>query len=373
MRRKKIIALVSNNIATDQRLIKVGTTLSNRGYEFLLVGTTHRGKPELNLPFFTHRISLFFDKGALFYAELNLRLLLYLLTHLRSDHILLANDLDTLLPAYIVAKLKKTPLAFDSHEIFSELPALNQNPKAKKVWKTLEKFLMPRLKTVYTVSNSYAQWFEKEYHISCQLIQNLPFLAKTNRGISHSDSPYTLIYQGAMNPSRGIEKMILTMHHLPDCQLWLVGDGPELETYKELAQQQKLENQIKFWGRIAPEKLKEITSQAHLGLSLEEASALSYRYALPNKLFDYIHAGIPVLGTWELPEVEAIVTKYGIGAVIQNNQAQHIAERVKFIRKYPFSHWTEKLETAALQLNWQNQEQDLVAIFDGIASCATVE
>lgn len=365
--KNRIISLVSNNIATDQRLIKIGTTLQNSGYDFKLIGTKHRGSPSLeHIPFKTRRLPILFQRNFLFYAELQIRIFFQLLRENKKESILLANDLDTLLPAFLISKIFRIPLVFDSHEIFSELPSLKENSIQKKVWKLLEKWLLPKLKFMYTVSHAYANFFKTQYGIQPKIIKNVPFLnSETETPNSELRTPNSsLIYQGAINPSRGIDKMILAMQYLEDVQLNIVGDGPCLNEYKTLAHQLQLGEKVKFLGRIKPEKLKHITPKMDLGLSLEEDNGLSYRYALPNKMFDYIHAGIPVLGSSDLVEVKELIQKYQIGDVIQNHEPDHIAKKIAELLKLGKYHFSKNVEIAAKDLNWQNQEAELLSIFE---------
>src|SRR5688500_271887 len=100
----------------------------------------------------TNRFRMFFEKGALFYAWFNVRLFWFLL--FRSSDILVANDLDTLLPNYLVSKLKRKKLVYDSHEYFTEVPELISRPKVKAVWEHIERFIFPKLKYVSTVNHS---------------------------------------------------------------------------------------------------------------------------------------------------------------------------------------------------------------------------
>ena len=140
--RKKVIALVSNNISTDQRLIKVGTSLQKNGFEFNLIGCTHTSKKDLShIPFTTQQLNLIFKKNFVFYAELQIRHLINLIGMDTNNSILLSNDLDTLIPAKIIAKLYNIPLVVDFHEIFSELPTLKAGSYQKKTWQWLEKKL----------------------------------------------------------------------------------------------------------------------------------------------------------------------------------------------------------------------------------------
>ncbi|MGI9527447.1 MAG: glycosyltransferase [Weeksellaceae bacterium] len=366
--RNRIISLVSNNIATDQRLIKVGKTLTQSGYEFLLIGLKHRGEPSLDhVQFLTKRLPVLFKKNIFFYVEIQIRFLIQLLKESKSNTIILANDLDTLLPAFLVAKTFKIPLIFDSHEIFSELPSLKEGSIQKRVWQYLERRLLPKTDAMYTVSNSYATFFKDSYGIDAKVVSNFPV-----SNLVHPDKNKTtqilnenkiLIYQGAINESRGIDKMILAMPYLENTVLWIVGDGPMKPIYEQLVKSENLEDKIKFWGRINPETLKNITAQANLGLSLEEDNGLSYRYALPNKVFDYIYAGIPILGSSDLPEVEDIILKYKVGDVIHNHNPTHIADKIKQILARPKNEFKAGIEKAQSDFKWENHEPILLSLF----------
>ncbi|MXV39317.1 glycosyltransferase [Flavobacteriaceae bacterium Ap0902] len=367
---QKIISLVSNNIATDQRLIKVGTSLKNNGYDFLLIGTQHRGTPSVaHIPFKIKRVSIFFKRNIFFYAELQFRLLFQLLIEDKKNSILLANDLDTLLPAYVVSKMFKIPLVLDSHEIFSELPTLKPGSIQKKVWCFLEKKLIPQVDKMYTVSPSYALFFKNKYGKEAAVVSNFPVLK--NNLSQQADlkiaidkkTKYVLIYQGAINESRGIDKMILAMQYLDDTALWIIGDGPLKKSYQKLAQKENLLAKVQFLGRINPNELKAITPLADLGLSLEEDNGLSYKYALPNKVFDYVHAGIPVLGSSDLPEVKNIINKYKIGDVIKSHDPIDIAKKIQGLLKTDKSIFKSGLSEAQKDLNWENHESILLDTF----------
>jgi len=153
----KIIISVSNNLITDQRVSKVCNSLYKNGFDILLIGRPFPLKKTLLIdrPYKTKFIPLLFNKGVLFYAEYNIRLF-FILLFLKKD-ILLANDLDTLLPNFLVSKIQRTKLVFDSHELFSEIPEIVDKPFVKKVWLCLEAFIIPKLKNNYTVCKSISR------------------------------------------------------------------------------------------------------------------------------------------------------------------------------------------------------------------------
>ena len=366
---KKIIISVSNDIVTDQRVIRVAGTLIRNGYEVLIVGRVLPGTIEMGtFPYVIHRFSMCFKKGPLFYFFLNLRLFFFLL--FRKVDILLANDLDTLSANFLVAKLKRIPLVYDSHEYFTEVPELVDRKIIKHIWLFIESSIVPKLKYIYTVNQSIADIYIKKYHVDVKVIRNLPEC--NNEEFPKVDIPGILtrkiiLYQGALNMARGIDLAIRAMTHLKYAILVIAGDGPERKTLEELTEFLDLNGNVIFLGRKLPAELVGITAQADLGISFEQKVGLNYYYALPNKIFDYIHAEIPVLVS-PFPEMEKLVNYYGVGEVVNSYDPKSIATQMNSMiqdqekRKL----WKEKLIKAANELCWNKEEKSLIELFDNI-------
>ncbi|MEE1119683.1 MAG: hypothetical protein U0K90_07095, partial [Bacteroidales bacterium] len=149
---KRINVSVSNDLICDNRVNKTCKSLVNYGLSVKLIGRAFKNSPKLpSRDYECKRLPIFFKKNAIYYAELNLKLFFYLL--FSKQDFLWANDLDTLLPNYLVAKLKRKPLIFDSHEHFTQVPELKDNPFAKKVWKAVEKHCIKGCDAIFTVCN----------------------------------------------------------------------------------------------------------------------------------------------------------------------------------------------------------------------------
>lgn len=369
----KILSAVINNIETDQRLDKVCNSLLKFGYEVELMGTTIKGKPTLNKEYKTSFIPMKNEVGFKSYAEFNLKLFVALLFKAKKNTILLANDLDSLLPFYLVSKIKNLPLVFDSHEIYSELPSLSNRPNTKKFWKTLERILLPRVKNFYTVSNGYANWFKNEYGSNPEIIRNVPHLQKLNdkENLIFFKLPQVpenhkiVLYQGALNMSRGLEFMIEAMLYVENCVFWIAGDGPKRDDLKKLVDEYNLNHKVFFLGNVPPKILKTITPLAEVGISLEQDLGISYKYALPNKIFDYFQAKVPILSTY-LPEIKSTIEHYKAGRIIKKHDAKHIAEELNMLLKEGKKSYYENLKIAAKECSWENEEPKLKAIFDQI-------
>ncbi len=366
---KHIHLAVTNDLVSDNRVHRIATTLSEMGFAVTLTGRRLPHSPLLsNRNYNTRRMQLLFRKGMLFYAEYNIRLFLYLLFS-RYD-IIVANDLDTLPACALAASLKRKLLIYDSHEYFTEVPELVHRPRVKHFWERLERFFIRKVDAAYTVCASIAAIYRKKYEIPFQVVRNLPALNSTSPKQSFllnipANNKKIVLYQGALNIGRGLEKMINAMKFMPDAVLIIAGDGDLREQLHQLVNDKQLSDRVHFTGRLPLEQLASLTKMAHLGLSLEEDLGLNYRYALPNKLFDYISSEIPVLCS-SLPEMKKIVDDYRIGCTISPDStteelAKKISEMLNDAVNQPT--WKKNLQKAAKELTWEQESKVIETIY----------
>ncbi|MCX6292538.1 MAG: glycosyltransferase [Bacteroidetes bacterium] len=370
---RRAIISVTSDLVTDQRVNRTAVTLQNHGLDVTLVG--RRMKKSLPLSprdYKTVRFGLWFEKGAMFYATYNFRLFIYLLFH-RAD-ILVANDLDTLLPNFLASKIKGAELFYDSHEYFTEVPELENRNRVKKIWKTLERFLFPKLKHVFTVNESIAELYRKEYNKTVAVIRNVPvaargnFIGKTRMELNLPENKKIILFQGAgINIHRGAEEALEAMLYVEDALLLFIGSGDVIEQLKSMSAVLNLADKVYFIPKLPLEELRNYTHVADIGLTLDKDTNINYRYSLPNKLFDYIHAGLPVLAS-PLVEVKKIIDRYSIGMTVSNHDPKHIAEKINemFGDENRFAQWKENLKLAAADLCWEKEEKKLLDIFHDV-------
>ena len=356
---EKIIVSVTNDISTDQRVEKVCSTLYNAGYEILLIGRKNKNSKPINRKYKTRRINILFKKSFLFYVEFNIKLFFILL--FSKKNILLSNDLDTLLANYLVSLLQRKKIVYDSHELFPEIPELVNRPFVKKFWSNLEKLILPKLKNNYTVCDSIAEFYDDRYQTNFKTIMNLP----TKKEIKVHKFPFEyknqkiILYQGAINIGRGLELMIETMQFLDNCILVIIGNGDIFKDLQEVVQSKKLDNKVYFLGRKNPKELQQLTPLADLGISIEEDLGLNYKYALPNKIFDYVQAEVPILVS-DLPEMKKVVLDHKVGEIVINRNPQRLANQIEKILD---NNYSKALKTAKEKLIWEHQEKLLLSIF----------
>lgn len=363
---KRILISVTNDLGNDQRVHRVATTLTEMGFEVCLIGRKRTGsKPLRKRAYKTKRFAYLFESGKLFYLAYAFRMFWWLL--FQKADVFWANDMDTLLPNFLVAKLRRKKLVYDSHEYWTEVPELIQRPKTRAIWLWLEKRLFPKVDKAITVNKSIAEIYQKAYGIPVSVLRNLPILNSTileNDGREVSKEK-AIIYQGALNVGRGIGLMIDAMRFLPSYQLWIVGYGDVENDLKDHAHGVVWKSQIHFKGFLEPDQLKLLTQKAKLGLSLEEDMGASYHFALPNKLFDYIQAGLPVIVS-ALPEMTSIVEAYQVGEVLgkEERNAESLAKRIRSIceNQDQYQKYSDNSKAAAKLLNWENEKRELESL-----------
>jgi glycosyltransferase involved in cell wall biosynthesis len=310
-----------------------------------------------NVPWKTHRFRMIFKKGFLFYKFYNIRLFFYLFFH-RFD-LLVANDLDTLLPNYFVSRLKGIPLVYDSHEYFTGVPELQNRHFVRWVWRSIERKILPGLRYFITVSDPIAEQYFTEYGIRPVTIRNCasgsdqiePF-TRSELGIDPFD--LLLVFQGAgINIQRGAEELIEAMKQVENVSLLIVGSGDVIDDLKEKSAGLNLSGRVRFIPKVPWHEMMRYTKAADAGLSLDKNTNMNYRFSLPNKLFDYISAGIPVIAG-DLPEVTRIITDNACGVIIPEITHDEIGEAIRMLNSNRdlLGVLKQNAKTAAETLNW---------------------
>jgi glycosyltransferase involved in cell wall biosynthesis len=362
--KKKVVMAVINDLAGDRRVDRIATTLTRAGYEVTVWGCKRPGAPELSpRPYRTRRLVCRFSKGKLFYLEFTVRLFFVLMRE-RAD-ILTANDLDTLGPCYWAAKIKGAQLVYDTHEYFTQTPELVRRPFEQKLWTLWERFYFPRLRHVMTVNERIADAYRRLYGVKPVAVRNVPFRIPPDERFFDRPLP-VLIYQGAVNEGRGVEKMVDNLPYM-DGELWIVGGGDVMDEVRRRAERLPAcaRVRLKLFGRLPMEQLPDLTRRAEIGLSIEEDRGLNYRFATPNKVFDYLQAGVPVVVS-PLPEMAKIVLKYGAGVVMNDHSGEALTAAVYFLRRACYEAARAGAQRAAQDLCWEKEEAILLDFYQRV-------
>jgi len=357
---KHIIIAVTNDLTYDQRIHRICTSLSQHGYTISVIGRCLKNSVSLDHRSWEQkRIKCLFNKKFLFYGEFNIRLFFYLL--FVKTNIFCAVDFDTLPSLTLLAKMRSKSLVFDAHEYFTEVPELENRQFVKGFWKMIGKICIPHANAAYTVSDSIAEILKNEFGQTFSVIRNIPPLDKINKG--STDEARYILYQGAINKGRGLEKLVEAMQFI-DMKLIIAGDGDIRHEISQLVSEKNLTEKIEITGYILPDKLKHLTERAFIGYNLLDSTSKSYYYSLSNKFFTYIHAQIPSLSN-NFPEYRKIIETYEVGMLIEL-ETESIVQAVKLLTTNVnyYKNLKDNCRKASMHLNWQNEEKKLIEIYD---------
>lgn len=307
------------------------------------------------------RLHCFFDKGKFFYLEYNLRLLFFLF--FQKTDIICGIDLDTIFPTWLVARWRRKIFVYDAHEYFTETSSLHGRHFEKRVWKWVESFIVPKVKYAYTVNQSIADIFKKEYGTDFDVIRNVPVL-KAPASKSKTQEKY-ILYQGVLNKGRGLEFLLSCMPEI-DQKLIIAGDGPLRHQLEQMSVDLGLTGKVSFKGFILPEQLKEYTENAWIGLNLIENTGLSYYYSLANKFFDYIHARIPQI-CMDFPEYRSLNEEFHCALLLHDFDKEQFIGFINQLKDESFyKNLVDKTFHARNSLNWQEESKRLIRFYENI-------
>ena len=354
----KIAVLVSNDLTFDQRVRKTCEAMIAAGHEPILVGRELPESIPYDGPGSAVRLPLLFKSGPLFYAELQLALLKWL-GKAEVDRIW-ANDLDTLLPSIVVGRHRKIPVVYDSHEFFTEAAGLTGKPLRRKVWIFIERYCIPKLGKMLTVNESIAVEFRHRYGVKVDILRNMPVLksvpdvtprtAFLEFGIP-TDLPILLLQGAFMDRDRGTSDAVDALAVMTDVRLVLVGAGIEFDESSERINDSRWKGRLHCIPRLPYEKLRILTASADVGLSLDKGLHTNYLLSLPNKLFDFIHVGLPIVAS-PMVEVRRVVEENGVGVVLKDVTSEAIAKGVAEVLSKPREFWFSKCMAARENLHW---------------------
>lgn len=360
---RRIAFTVTNDLSYDQRMDRICQTLSENGFACELIGRRRqRSIPLQEKSFEQVRLECWFDRGKLFYLEYNLRLLVHLMRN-RYD-ILCAIDLDTILPAIFAARLKGLPLVYDAHEYFTEMEEVVRRPVTRFIWRRIERFAMSHVQHAYTISEGYADLFQRDYPIQFEVIRNVPRFELMTE--VHPTS-HVIQYQGALNIGRGIEESIAAMAFTDNLELRIVGDGPLAATLREQARALIKSGKVVFTGPVPPVQLRALTQTAWVGLTLFSETGLHHRYSLANRFFDYLHAGIPQIAM-RYPEYERFNAEHEVAILIDDLRPETIAAAVNALYFDPvhYQRMRENCHIARLRHCWEIESQKLIRFYENV-------
>jgi len=371
---KIVASIVLNNFKNDSRVLKENISLQNAGYKVKVVALHDVGQKEFeevqNIP--VHRVKLKsrgWSKYKLIQLLKYMEFIYRVVKQYKDSDILHCNDLSALPIGVIIKKFfnKDAKVVYDSHEYQVYRAGISKT--ISKLSYYLEKSLLPYCDTVIVVSKSIAQGYAKDYNIEePELILNTPNFTKINKSdyfrkkYQILNSEKIFLYQGRLSKFRGIEKLVDVFRIMPtNYHLVLMGHGEEL---KEVLSNIKNEN-IHIHESVPPYKILEYTSSADYGVHpIPGDGILNHEYCLPNKIFEYTMAGLPLIVN-VLPEMKRFIEENNIGISVDfNDSLENLKNSFIEFSKQDDDKYKDNLNDTASKFNWEEQEKVLLKIYE---------
>ncbi|PJB58575.1 MAG: glycosyltransferase, partial [Bacteroidetes bacterium CG_4_9_14_3_um_filter_41_19] len=187
----------------------------------------------------------------------------------------------------------------------------------------------------------------------------------TRKELGLPENKKILIMQGAgINVHRGAEEMVEAMQLIENTVLLIIGGGDVVGWLKKRVLELNISDKVIFKPRMPYADLMHYTTNADAGLTLDKGTNLNYRFSLPNKLFDYIQAGIPVIAS-PLPEIQKIIDTYQVGCYIPDHEPENMANKINEViaDQEQMKIWKKNCSFASLELNWEKEEKKVIDIY----------
>lgn len=281
------------------------------------------------------------------------------------------HDLNTLRIGSILKHKTGRPLVYDSHELQTERNRMTDEGKRKAT--AQEGGLLPDVDAMIVASPSWIEWNRDLYGELPQptvTVLNVPeptavdpsLDLRAELGIEPDRN--VVIYQGSIQENRGIEPAIDAVDQLEGFVLVVIGYGYHRPALEDLVRSRGLDAKVKFFGPVPNDELISWSASADIGLANIVNSSVSYHTSLPNKLFEYVMAGIPVVGS-DSPEIGRIVLEESIGEVCDASDEDALAQALRVIASTP-DRYAEGLDRAARRYNWAVEENNLLDLYEEI-------
>jgi len=372
----RVANFVFNSFVNDSRVLKESHSLANNGYEVTVVAHHDKDleKEEKRENFHICRVA-YLDRTVTKSKWGKLKAYLQYvgesISYAKEFDILHCNDINTLPIAVMIKKIynKNVKIVYDAHEYETETYALKGFQK--KIVKATEKLLIRHAHKVITVSDAIANEYVKLYNIDKPaLVLNTPPYKEVGKHDKFREAfgiegKTIFLYQGGLTKNRGIELLIEVFQTLDDESVMVFMGYGELDNYIEDVSK-KIPN-IFLHKAVSPEVLLEYTASADFGISTIEDSCLSYRYCLPNKLFEYIMAEVPLIVS-NLPEMSKVVNGNNIGVVVEEETTLGIKEAIEKAMLLDKELMKKNLKKVKSLHNWEEQEKVLLKLYRELKS-----
>ncbi len=354
-----VLIIVTSDPRYDTRSSKFLRSLVEAGYRAKLIGVSTDGHGETSQELV--RLPVHSRKGKLFFLQFYQHVVPEVLKS--RTRIVIAGDLFSLLPAIInktryAGRGGGVKLIYDSKELYDELPSLKKKKTSFLFWRFVERASIRYLDSVFTVNDSIAKILQSKWNLPTTVVMNVPPPIESPAKMERTLETVYLAFSGGMQPGRGLFQLLDLLKLLPQkYRLKFIGDGSLRNDLQQRSVSMNLQDRIDFIGKVKSSEVVNELSRAHVGIYLMENAGLCHYLSLPNKLFQYIMARLPVVVP-NFPEMKRVVEKYNIGAAVDPTNLKRVSEKIVEMTADEDRYRTlvRNCEVAVSTLNWETEK-----------------
>ena len=363
---KHIVLVYFGDFFYDARLNNMALSLIKEKYMVTFVGVSSQIIPIKLFKNITFRSVKINWKGKMKYLQFYLKVK-KILKEINYD-IILSGDLYSLAPIISANKLNKK-IIYDCREIYFELAAHSNKPILKAFNYLYEKKYLRYVSSVMVTAKTDLKLLKKTYkhykHLNWNVIYNFPvnnISLETDRIIASKKGVINVIYQGVLQKGRGIKTLIRLANYCQKINAIIVGDGEYKTELIKYFKRNDLKNykNVTFIEKTPYLQLINITKQCDIGWAIISDRGVSNQFALPNKLFEYIGAEIPVIAS-SFKNMKKIVEKWQVGKAVSSTSNKENKKNIFEIFENR-SFYFKNLSIASKSLNWDMQHKRFINI-----------
>lgn len=386
---KKVTMFVWNNFVNDARVLREATALVDLDYTVTIIAKKELS--EIHLPssekiregiFVNRPLKLEFPekitsriKSSVFTKHIPNMLLMFkmiLLGRKYNTDVYHAHDLNTLIQGIVSAKLrlKRKKLIYDSHEVQTS----RTHYSFEKIYR-IEKFLLKFVDKVIVENDTRADYHKKLYKNRPTPIHNYSELYNIDEvkafplreAYNISEDTKIVLYQGGMQEGRGLFKLLDAFKDVRNGKLIMLGDGKERQNLIDYHSELELENKVIFIDRVPYKELRSYTKSADIGIQFLENTNFNHYSASSNKLFEYLMAHVPVIGS-DLPEIKKIIEEEKVGLIVEESNTMELQQAIQELidDEDKRNYFKKNTQRAKNKYNWENEKQILNSIYSEI-------
>ncbi|WP_067729067.1 glycosyltransferase family 4 protein [Oceanobacillus damuensis] len=383
----RVIHIVLNEFNPDFRILKEVISLKENNYDVAVIAINDKSNSKKNTEIMSgvtvYRLNIksrkFKSKIMLPFKYLEILYKSLKLVKTLEPDVIHVHDFQALPIGYLTKLKFKCKLIYDSHEFREDSNMTKEFPSAlNSIFNKVEYFLAKKSDRIITVSEGIADLIHKRVNEDRPaVILNSPYLNNENQTplinvrekFNISEDSVIITYVGGILPTRGFDLILNAFIKLnnPKLHLLLIGNEDIPNWLKSKYDLEGFERNIHFIPPVHPVEVISLASQADIGVHAIKGESLSHQYCMPNKLFEYIQAGLALLMT-DLKEMKKVVHENKIGLTFKDRDEEDLINKLSYLVNNPdiIFEYKANSKRVAKSLNWETEEIKLIELYNKV-------